>query len=308
MTTAGIMLVDVRKSFGEVHAVAGIGFRVDPGEVVALLGPNGAGKTTTLDIILGLQRPDSGLVEVTGTSPRAALDAGRVGSVLQTGDMLKGLTVAELVRSMSALQPRPLALPEVVERAGLGDILPRRVEKLSGGETQRVRFALAIVGDPQLLVLDEPTAAMDVSARRAFWSSIRQYAELGRTVLFSTHYLEEADAVADRIILLGAGRVVADGPATAIRAVTAGRLVRCTLPGVEAAELRRLPGVESAETLGRTVAIRTGAAEATVRALLNAYAEVDDLEVVAAPLADAVFALTEEAAGAGTLGPAAVAS
>jgi ABC-2 type transport system ATP-binding protein len=293
--TASILLDGVRKSFGAVHAVAGIDFRIDPGEVVALLGPNGAGKTTTLDMILDLGRPDGGRIEVAGLSPRQALDRGRIGCVLQTGELLKGLTVKELVRAIAALQPAPLALSEVVGRAGLGQILDRRVEKLSGGETQRVRFALALVGDPELLVLDEPTAAMDVSARRSFWASVRSYTALGRTVLFSTHYLEEADAVADRIILMSGGKIVADGPAAAIRAVTAPRLVRCTLPGVTGEELRRLPGASTVEVLGDTVTIRSTDSDATVRALLPAYGEARDLEVTVAPLADAVLALTDGA-------------
>jgi ABC-2 type transport system ATP-binding protein len=294
-----ILLDGVRKSYDRVRAVDGVSFRIDPGEVVALLGPNGAGKTTTLDMVLDLRRPDEGRVEIGGLPPRQALDRGRIGCVLQQGDLLKGLTAGELVRAMAALQPAPAPLADVVGRAGLADLLDRRVEKLSGGETQRVRFALALVGDPELLVLDEPTAAMDVSARRSFWTSIRGFTALGRTVLFSTHYLEEADAVADRIILMNRGRVVADGPATAVRAVTAARMVRCTLAGADPEELRRLPGTAGVEVLGEAVTIRTTDSDATLRALLARYAGARDVEVAVAPLADAVLALTDRAEAAG---------
>src|SRR5688572_30150888 len=166
--TPSVAVQDARKRFGTVSAVDGMTFRIEPGEVVALLGPNGAGKTTTLDMILGLTRPDSGQIQVLGGTPRQALDAGRVGCVLQQGDLLKGLRVHELIHAMSALQPNPAPVSDVVARAQLEDLLSRKVDKLSGGETQRVRFALALVGDPDLLILDEPTAAMDVAARRSF--------------------------------------------------------------------------------------------------------------------------------------------
>ncbi|GAA0927516.1 ABC transporter ATP-binding protein [Virgisporangium aurantiacum] len=288
-----ILVENVHKRFRDVHAVNDATFRINPGEVVALLGPNGAGKTTTLDMLLDLQRPDSGRIQMLGESPRQALDTGGIGCVLQQGELLKGVRVAELVRAMSALQPAPLAFDDVVRWAGLADILQRRTERLSGGETQRVRFALALVGDPRMLILDEPTAAMDISARRSFWATIRMYVADGRTVLFSTHYLEEADAIADRIILMANGRIVADGPATAIRAVTATRMLRCTLPAAEPDALRRLPAVFTVEVNGDAVTIRSGDSDTTLRSLLRDYPDACDIEVTMAPLADAVLAFTD---------------
>jgi ABC-2 type transport system ATP-binding protein len=292
MTTA-IEIRALRRHYGSVRAVDGIDLTIPAGEVVALLGPNGAGKTTTVDVLLGLSTPDSGTVTVLGRSPKAAIAAGRVGAVLQDGALLPGVTVRNLIGAMRALQPHPAPLAQVVEAAGLDDLLDRPVEKLSGGQAQRVRFGLALVGDPDLLVLDEPTAGLDTAARRAFWAAVRGYAARGRTVLFSTHYLEEADEVADRIVLVAGGKVVADGPTTEIRAVAAGRLIRLTLPEIPVEDLSGLPGVVAADRHGNAVALRSVDPDRTLRALLAAYPTARDIEVVAAPLADAVLALTE---------------
>jgi len=292
-TPFAIEIQGLRRYYGSVRAVDGVDLTVRRGEVVALLGPNGAGKTTTLDTLLGLSTPDSGRVALFGVAPRAAIAAGRVGAVLQTGELLSGVTVRELLSAMRALQPRPVPLAEVVEAAGVGDILDRRVDKLSGGQAQRVRFGLALVGKPDLLVLDEPTAGLDTAARRAFWTAVRGYAAAGRTVLFSTHYLEEADEVADRIVLIANGTVVADGPTTEIRAVAAARVIRVTLPGVSEDELRVLPGVSTVDIHGASVTLRSAESDTTLRALLTMYPKARDIEVAAAPLADAVLALTE---------------
>jgi len=292
---APIEIRALRKAYGAVRAVDGVDLRVTSGEVVALLGPNGAGKTTMLDMILGLQRPDAGEVRVFGGTVRRAVAGGLIGAVLQEGDPLQGVTVRELISTMSALQHKPMPLDEVIARAELADLLKRRTDKLSGGETQRLRFALALVGDPELLVLDEPTAAMDVTARRSFWLTVRTLATAGRTVLFSTHYLEEADSAADRIVLLAAGRVVADGPTTEIRAVAAARMIRCTLRGANPAAILALPGTSSVEVHGAAVTIRSADSDAALRALLAAYPDARDIEVAAAPLADAVLALTTPA-------------
>jgi ABC-2 type transport system ATP-binding protein len=292
-TPFAIEIQGLRRYYGSVRAVDGVDLTVRRGEVVALLGPNGAGKTTTLDTLLGLSTPDSGRVALFGVAPKAAIAAGRVGAVLQTGELLSGVTVRELLSAMRALQPRPVPLAEAVEAAGVGDILDRRVDKLSGGQAQRVRFGLALVGKPDLLVLDEPTAGLDTAARRAFWTAVRGYAAAGRTVLFSTHYLEEADEVADRIVLIANGTVVADGPTTEIRAVAAARVIRVTLPGVSEDELRVLPGVSTVDIHGASVTLRSAESDTTLRTLLTMYPKARDIEVAAAPLADAVLALTE---------------
>jgi ABC-2 type transport system ATP-binding protein len=294
-TPFAIEIRALRRHYGSVRAVDGVDLTVRRGEVVALLGPNGAGKTTTLHAMLGLSAPDSGQVALFGLAPRAAIGAGRIGAVLQDGALLTGVTVKELIGAMRALQPHPSSLADVVEAAGVGEILDRRVDKLSGGQAQRVRFALALVGAPDLLILDEPTAGLDTAARRAFWTAVRGYAAAGRTVLFSTHYLEEADEVADRIVLIAAGKVVADGPTTEIRAVAAARLIRVTLPDADETELRALPGVSDVEIHGSSVAVRSVDSDATLRTLLTTYPRARDIEVTAAPLADAVLALTGEA-------------
>ncbi|MFF3254483.1 ATP-binding cassette domain-containing protein [Actinacidiphila glaucinigra] len=226
----------VGKSFGQVRAVDDLSLTLHPGETVALLGPNGAGKSTTLDLLLGLRVPDSGTVEVFGTTPRRAIAEGRVGAVLQSGGLMEEVTVRELVRLACDLHPRAHPVAEVMAAAGLESIADRKVDKLSGGQEQRVRFALATAGASDLLILDEPTTGMDVSARQAFWEAMRGQVKQGRTVLFATHYLEEADAVADRVLVLQGGRLVADGTAAempgAMTGLDAAAAVRAALPQV----------------------------------------------------------------------------
>ncbi|MCU1383894.1 MAG: transporter ATP-binding protein, partial [Acidobacteria bacterium] len=203
---AGIDVRGLAKSFrtpaGTVAAVRGIDVSIAAGETVALLGPNGAGKSTTIDMVLGLLRPDAGDVRVFGMTPHDAVRAGAIGAMLQVGGVIAYLTVRELIEMMASLYPRPLAVDEVVELTGIHDLVGRRTTKLSGGQTQRLRFALALVSNPDLLVLDEPTVALDVEARRDFWTTMRAFASRGKTIVFATHYLEEADAYADRIILM----------------------------------------------------------------------------------------------------------
>jgi ABC-2 type transport system ATP-binding protein len=293
---AGVRLQGLEKRFhGEhepVHAVAGIDVVVAPGETVALLGPNGAGKSTTIEIVLGLLEPDAGSAQVFGLSPRAAVAAGRIGAMLQTGSLIRDVSVRELVAMVGSLYPRPLAVEEAIRLAGIEEIAERRTQKLSGGETQRARFAAALIANPDLLVLDEPTVAMDVESRRAFWATMRELAADGRTVLFATHYLEEADAFADRVILMAEGRIVADGPPTEIRAMVGTRRIRATLPGVEARELEALDGIVHAERHGDSVLLACSDSDAAVRALLAAYPQLSDLELVGAGLEEAFIELT----------------
>src|SRR6478672_12000571 len=218
-STPAVRLAGVTKDFGDVHAVRGIDLAIQPGEMVAFLGPNGAGKTTTIDMVLGLSRPTTGTVEVLGMEPRRAIARGLVAAVMQTGGLLKDLTVRETVAYTASLFADTRPVDEVLERAGIAGIADRRVGKCSGGEQQRLRFAMALLPDPALLLLDEPTTGMDVEGRRAFWSAIRRDAATGRTVLFATHYLEEADQYADRIVLMRRGRIVADGSGSEIKAL-----------------------------------------------------------------------------------------
>jgi ABC-2 type transport system ATP-binding protein len=281
----------VHKHFGHVKAVQGVNVAIDAGEIVALLGPNGAGKTSTIDMILGLSQPSSGEVSVFGLHPRQAIDRGLVSAVLQTGGLLKDLTVAETARYMASLFAVAGPVDEALHRAGITGIADRKVGKCSGGEQQRLRFALALLPDPELLILDEPTTGMDVEGRRDFWAAIRKDAEQGRTVLFATHYLEEADAYADRIILLRHGEVVADGTSAEVKAMTSGRTVRATLPDANEAELRALPGADQVEVRGDTVLIHAKDSDAVAKYLLTATA-ARDLEINARGLEDAFIALT----------------
>jgi ABC-2 type transport system ATP-binding protein len=293
----GIRLQGLTKSFrtphAVVHAVRGIDVDIEPGETVALLGPNGAGKSTTIDMLLGLTEPDSGTVAVLGHSPRKAVDAGQVGAMLQTGgSLIRDLSARELVAMMASLYPAPLDVDDVLELAGIADIADRRTQKLSGGQTQRVRFAAALVSDPQLLVLDEPTVAMDVEGRRDFWTAMRAFAARGKTILFATHYLEEADAYADRAVLMSHGRVVADGPTTEIKARVGLRTIRATLPLADLDHLRRLPGVATAERHGEAVTLRCADSDAAIRALLRDHADARDIEIASAGLEEAFLQLT----------------
>jgi ABC-2 type transport system ATP-binding protein len=283
----------VRKNFGSVQAVRGIDLDVASGEIVAFLGPNGAGKTSTIDIILGLSQPSGGEVSVFGMHPRQAIARGLVSAVMQTGGLLKDLTVGETAEYTASLFAQSRPVQEVLSRAGISGIADRRVGKCSGGEQQRLRFAMALLPDPELLVLDEPTTGMDVEGRRGFWAAIRQDAAEGRTVLFATHYLEEADAYADRIILLRHGQIVADGTAAEIKAMAAGRTVRATLPGADETALRRIPGADSVEVRGDTVLVHSSDSDAVARYLLTSTA-ARDLEIVARGIEDAFIALTSD--------------
>ena len=291
--TPAVRLAGVTKDFGSVPAVRGIDLELKPGEIVAFLGPNGAGKTTTIDMVLGLTRPTTGTVEVLGLDPRKAIARGLVSAVMQTGGLLKDLTVRETVAYTASLFAETRPVDEVLAKAGITGIAGRRVGKCSGGEQQRLRFAMALLSDPALL-LDEPTTGMDVEGRRAFWSAIRDDLDTGRTVLFATHYLEEADQYADRIVLVSKGKVVADGSGPEIRALASGRTLRAHLPGADRAVLERiggLGGVESVETRGEVVLVQAKDSDAVARYLLT-ETTARDLEITAKGIEEAFLSLT----------------
>lgn len=301
--TPVIQLRGLRKRFGAVAAVDGVDLTIRPGEVVALLGPNGAGKTTTVDLALGLSIPTDGEALLFGAEPRTAVVAGRVGAMLQGGALLPDTTVRDAVALVAAAHRRPMTVDEALRRARCTEIAGRRVNKLSGGQLQRARFAVAVVSDPGLLVLDEPTAAMDVEARHTFWSSMREFTDAGRTVVFATHYLDEADTFADRIVIMRAGRIVADGSPAEIKAITATRAVRFCGVGPDAhVALRGLPGVVSLEARHDSVTLRSDRSDDTLRALLTSFPQAYDVQVVASTMDDAFLALTADpaTAGAGT--------
>jgi ABC-2 type transport system ATP-binding protein len=272
--------------------VRGVDIAISRGETVALLGPNGAGKSTTIDMLLGLARPDQGHVSLFGMTPAEAVAAGAIGAMLQTGSLIGQLSVRELVELMASLYPDPMDVDEALALTGLAEIADRRTEKLSGGQTQRVRFALAIAANPDLLVLDEPTVALDVEGRRDFWATMRTFARSGKTVLFATHYLEEADAFADRIILMAQGRIVADGPTSEIKARVGMKTIRATLPDAATDELLALPGVTSADLHGETAILTCTDSDTALRALLGRFPTARDIEVLGANLEAAFLALT----------------
>lgn len=294
-----IVVRGLAKSFagpqGKIDAVRGIDLEIAAGETVALLGPNGAGKSTTIDLVLGLAAPTRGEARLFGMAPSEAIAEGRVAAMLQTGELVKDATVREVVRVMASLYPRPRDVDEVLAATGLNDLAARRTEKLSGGQAQRVRLALALVGDPALLVFDEPTVGMDVEARRDFWTLVRATAARGKTIVFATHYLDEADAYADRIVVLARGSVIADGTATEIKARAGRRTIKATLPHVGIAELARLPGVANAERRGDAVVLACVDSDRAIRALLAGYENARDIEVAGARLEEAFVELTRAA-------------
>lgn len=292
-STPAISIDGVVKKFGTVTAVDGLSLDIHPGEVVAFLGPNGAGKTTTVDMILGLSNPTSGTVEVFGGDPRHAIALGRVAAVMQTGGLLKDFTVRETVELTASLFRPSQPVDEVLDRAGILDIGDRLVGKASGGQQQRLRFALALLSDPDLLILDEPTTGMDVQGRRDFWGAIRSDAERGRTTVFATHYLEEADAYADRIVLVRRGKIVADGTAAEIKALSAGRTVRATLEAADTVSLAKVDGVDSVDVRGDSVLIHGSDSDAIARYLLN-HTGARDLEITSRNLEEAFVALTAD--------------
>jgi ABC-2 type transport system ATP-binding protein len=291
-----IQLTGLTKKFGDVEAVRGIDLTIEQGEIVAFLGPNGAGKTSTLDVVLGLSHPTHGTAEVLGLKPREAISRGLVSAVMQTGGLLKDITVRETLRYTASLFADTRPVDEVLRRAGISEIAERKVQKCSGGEQQRLRFAMALLSEPALLLLDEPTTGMDVEGRRAFWSAIRQDAELGRTVLFATHYLEEADQYADRIVLISQGRIVADGSGSEIKALASGRTVRATIDDPTQAlieSVSALGGVEGVDVRGDSVIVHAKDSDSVARYLLT-QTSARDIEIAAKGLEDAFINLTSD--------------
>ena len=295
---AAVTLTSLRKHYGEVRAVDGVDLVIAPGEVVALLGPNGAGKSTTVDMLVGLSNPDQGEARIFGQSPRDAVAAGAVGAMLQEGSLLDDATVGETVAMIASLHRRPMPVAEALRRAGVEDLANRRCTKLSGGQKQRVRFAVALVCDPHLLVLDEPTSAMDVGTRREFWQSMQEFTAAGKTVLFATHYLDEAEEFADRVVLMRTGRIIADGSVAEVRSTVSGRTLTAQVPGATVAGMQALPGVRGAEVRSERVDLDCKDSDATIRALLEAYPQAYDIEIRALGLEEAFLALTGDNEGA----------
>jgi ABC-2 type transport system ATP-binding protein len=291
-TAPAVRLSGLTKTYGDVRAVRGVDLTVRPGEIVAVLGPNGAGKSTINELIMGLIRPDGGEVAVFGGSPREAVRNGRLGAMLQAGALLSDARVIDVLRLMRGLHAHPLPIDDVIERADLRSFLRTKIDKLSGGQAQRLRYALAILPDPELLILDEPTVGMDVEMRRAFWRSMAAFTDAGRTVLFATHYLEEADQVAERIVVLADGTIVADGTGAQIRSRVAGRTISLADDGPDPDELADLPAAAGVQRIGARLQLHSTDSDQTLRALLIAHPDAHDIEIVSAKLEDAFLALT----------------
>jgi ABC-2 type transport system ATP-binding protein len=297
-TETAVWLQGVTKSYGAVHAVQGIDLEIRRGETVALLGPNGAGKTTTISMLLGLLLPTSGTIEVFGRAPVEAIRQSHIGAMLQEGKLMPGVKVGELLDFVRGLHPAPLPKDKLIELADLRGLENRRVDRLSGGQTQRVRFALAIVGNPDLLVLDEPTSALDVEARRQFWASMHAYAEEGHTVLFATHYLEEAQDFASRLVIIAEGRIIADGTVPEIQARYGQPQVSFTLEQEGARGFEHLAGVEQCEVEGARVTLHTRDADATVRALVHSLFPWKEIAVKSNDLEEIFITLVHQEKGA----------
>jgi ABC-2 type transport system ATP-binding protein len=286
-------LEDVTHRYGAVEALSKVNFALPSGHVTALLGPNGAGKTTIVRLLTGLARPTVGTARLFGGDPQSVAARRQLGVMLQVARVPEVLTVREHIHLFSSYYPAPLPLSKVLEIAGLESLANRRYGQLSGGEKQRTLFALALCGNPRLLFLDEPTVGMDVESRRRFWAGVRSLVAAGRSILLTTHYLEEADALASRIVVLNRGRIVADGTPASIKQRAAGREVRCQT-ALSPATLLALPGVQRVDDEPPGVRLLTTDADQTLRALLRQDETACNLEVRSVGLEDAFLALTSD--------------
>jgi ABC-2 type transport system ATP-binding protein len=286
-------LESVSKNYDEVRALRNVNFSVRAGQVVALLGPNGAGKTTAVKLLLGLIQPNAGKTRVFGGDPTNPQNRMRTGAMLQVGRVPETLRVREHIDLFSSYYPNPMPLAEVLAAAGLEKLRDRKFGDLSGGQRQRTLFALAICGNPDLLFLDEPTVGLDVEARRALWEEIRRLVERGKTVLLTTHYLEEADALADRIAVINQGEIIAEGTPAEIKGQTSGKRIRC-ITALSLASLLQIPGVTDARGDREAVEIHAREAEPVVRALLARDQSLSGLEINSAGLEEAFLALTQD--------------
>ena len=288
---AGLESVD--KRYGEVRALQSVNFHVTAGELVALLGPNGAGKTTAVKLLLGLLQPNSGKVRVFGGDPVNPENRMRTGAMLQVGRVPETMRVREHIELFSSYYRQPMPTGEVLETAGLERLKDRMFGDLSAGQKQRVLFALAICGDPDLLFLDEPTVGLDVEGRRMLWDQIRDFVRRGKTVLLTTHYLQEADALADRVAVINKGEIIAEGTPATIKAQTAGKRIRC-ITGLGTDQLRKIPGVIDVKQDREAVELHTAEPESVLRELLLRDSHLSGLEVTSAGLEDAFLALTQD--------------
>lgn len=293
---AAIQLERVTKTFKGKKAVDDLSLTVEPGTVLALLGPNGAGKTTTISLILGLQQPTSGTVKLLGDDPRSPKVRDRIGAMLQEISVIDNLKVGETIQLFRSYYARSLPLEQLLLISGLEKEKDKMATALSGGQQRRLGFAMAAAGDPDIIFLDEPTVGMDVTSRQLFWDTIRAMAARGKTVVLTTHYLEEADQLADRIVVIDRGRVIADGTPSEIKAGTTGRIISFTAgAGVTDAALRRLPGVTDTEWNGRRVKLYSGDTDRLIFTLVENRIDMRDIEIQSGGLEAAFQALVQPA-------------
>src|ERR1700761_4991241 len=285
---------NVSKHYGNLKAVDGLSLELRRGETVALLGPNGAGKSTSLDMLLALRKPTAGKIRMFGSDPYHAVKSGQVGAMLQSGGLMPEVTVRELVTLVAGLHPRPVPVATTLRRAGIEEVAGQRVDRLSGGQTQRVRFALAIAGESDLIVLDEPTSAMDVESRQHFWAQMKEEVAEGKTLLFATHYLEEADQAADRILVINRGRLLADGTPAEIKARAGAKRISFRLDNIDEPFLLGLPGLVNLELRHDVVQIQSSDSDATLYAIFDAGYRPREIEVTSLGLEQAFLAITAE--------------
>jgi ABC-2 type transport system ATP-binding protein len=286
------VLENVTKKYGAITALDGLSLALRPGEIVALLGPNGAGKSTAVRLLLGLSSPTAGTAKIFGGDPREAATRTRIGAMLQVGAMPKTLKVKEHIDLFRSYYPNPLSMAEIVRIAQLEGLENRLFQALSGGQKQRLLFGLAMCGDPEIVFLDEPTVGLDIEARRGLWEQIRSLAARGKTVLMTTHYLEEADALAHRIVVINKGKIVSEGTPREIKNRTAARKIRCVTT-ISAARVWEIPGVVDVQVADGATIVTAGNAESVVRTMLALDEELSGLEVVSPGLEDAFLALTQ---------------
>jgi ABC-2 type transport system ATP-binding protein len=290
-TGFAVQLEHVSKNFGKVQALKQVSFKVDPGEVIAFLGPNGAGKTTAISLMMGLRAPDSGTATIFGRDPRDPQNRSRIGAMLQESDVPSTLKVREVVDFIGRAYSNPLSVSKALEMADLSELANRPASNLSGGQKKRLAFALAVIGNPDVLFLDEPTAALDVEARRGFWEQVGTFTRSGKTIILTTHYLEEADAIAERIVVINAGEIVAQGTPAAIKARVGGKVVCFKSPQLEAAKLEKLPITRSSIN-SETVELYTLEPEQVLRELFARNVLMSDLEVHGGGLEEAFVQIT----------------
>jgi ABC-2 type transport system ATP-binding protein len=290
--TSAVELTNVTKNYGKIQAIKNISLTIKRGEVVAILGPNGAGKSTSIGLMLGMRRPSSGSVTLFSENPRLANHRKQIGVMLQESGVPETLKVRELVELFGRFHDNAIVTREAIAMAGLEEKANARLANLSGGQKQRVYFALAIVGNPDILFLDEPTTGLDVEARRNFWEQIRNQVGLGKTIILTTHNLEEADALARRIIVINQGQIVADGTPDTIKGHIGGKRVRFRAPNSSLEDIRKISGIQSIQFDGQIFAMYTKEPEALLENLFKHRVELKDFEVVGAGLEEAFLMLT----------------